>query len=191
MTELVSRLVWSTWHLPYPAVVLLLVYIAAWSAILLHELAHALVARVLGVRIWSLTLGRGPLLWDGEWRGCRIRLGVLPLHGAVSLYDADALALGYHDLGRTRWSFRWQPGSSWRAPVISAAGSLANLFAALGVAWYWGEMPRLAAPSHALFATCFTVNLMMYLNLAPIRGLDGWRMAVHARAWRRQPCAAR
>jgi hypothetical protein len=44
----------------------------------------------------------------------------------------------------------------------------------------------LSPPSFALFAMSLVVNLMMFLNLAPIRGLDGWRLAVHAAALRRQ-----
>jgi membrane-associated protease RseP (regulator of RpoE activity) len=186
MNDFVTQALWWVWSLPYPLVVVFLVFVAAWTALLLHELAHALVARVLGVRVWSITLGRSPVLWQGHAGGIRLRIGLLPLHGEVSLHDGDAQALGYRDMSGREWGFRWREGSSWRAPMISAAGSLANLFGAAGVALYWLLMPRLAPPAHALFVTCFVVNLAMYLNLAPIRGLDGWRMAVHASAWRRQ-----
>jgi hypothetical protein len=86
----------------------------------------------------------------------------------------------------SEWSFEWRSGSSWRAPIITIAGSLANLCAAAGVVAYWLLMPKLTPPMYALFAMCFVVNLTMYLNLAPIRGLDGWRVAVQAYAWRRQ-----
>ncbi|HZI76738.1 MAG TPA: hypothetical protein VFD73_22460, partial [Gemmatimonadales bacterium] len=40
------------WHVPYGLRVLLLVFSAAWLALLAHELSHALAARLLGVRIW-------------------------------------------------------------------------------------------------------------------------------------------
>jgi hypothetical protein len=103
----------------------------------------------------------------------------------VSLHDDDARALGYRFTGASDCVFHWRQGSSWRAPVISASGSVANLLGAAGVALYWLSMPRLAAPSQALFVACFVANLAMYLNLAPIRGLDGWRVALHANAWRR------
>ena len=185
MNDFLTQALWTTWRLPYPLVVLLFVFVAAWTALLLHELAHALVARVLGVRVWSVTLGRGPVLWEGHIDGCRLRVALLPLHGEMSLHDEDAQALGYQNMTPRAWAFHWREGSSWRAPIISAAGSLANLFGAAGVALYWLLMPRLTAPLHALSITCFVVNLAMYLNLAPIRGLDGWRMAVHASAWRR------
>lgn len=173
--------------LPYRLQILLLVFFAAWAALLLHELGHALVARALGVRVWSITLGRGPVLYTGTISGCRVQVALLPLHGEVRLHDEDARALGYENMAAADCTFQWRAGSSWRAPVISAAGSLANLFAAAAVALYWLLMPRLTPSTFALFAMCFVVNLMMYLNLAPIRGLDGWRLAVQASAWRRRP----
>jgi membrane-associated protease RseP (regulator of RpoE activity) len=185
MDEGISRLLWSAWQLPYSLRVLVLVFVAAWTALAVHELAHALVARALGIRVWGVTLGRGPLLWQGDLGGTRFRVALLPLHGGVSLHDDDARALGYRLSGPSDCVFHWLHGSSWRAPVISAAGSLANLLGAAGVALYWQSMPRLAAPSQALFVSCFVAHLAMYLNLAPIRGLDGWRVAVQANAWRR------
>jgi len=186
MSELIGRPIWWVYHLPYWLQVVCLVFVASWTALLLHELGHALVARAVGVRVWSVTLGRGPRLWSGTLFGTRLHVGLLPLHGEVSLHDEDAGALGYRNMHRADWSFEWRNGSSWRAPVITLAGSLANLFAAGSVALYWLLMPRLTPPTFALFAMCFVVNLTMYLNLAPIRGLDGWRVAVQAYAWRRQ-----
>lgn len=180
-----QAMIWAP-YLPYRLQIVLLVFIAAWTALLLHELGHALVARALGVRVWSITLGRGPVLFRGTLFGCHLTLALFPLHGEVRLHDADARALGYLDMNARDWSFQWNTGSSWRAPVISAAGSVTNLAAAGAVVLYWLFMPRLTADSFGLFAMCFVVNLAMYLNLAPIHGLDGWRLAVHAGAWRRQ-----
>lgn len=172
--------------LPYRLQIVLLVFFAAWTALLLHELGHALVARALGIRVFSITLGRGLVLYRGTVSGCRLQVALFPLHGEVSLHDEDARALGYRDMMAPDWAFQWRPGSSWRAPIISVAGSVANLTAAGAVALYWLLMPRLTPGPFALFAMCFVVNLAMYLNLAPIRGLDGWRIAVQASAWRRQ-----
>ena len=178
---------WQFMHLPYAVRVVVLVFLAAWVALLLHELAHAHTARILGIRVWAITLGRGPLLWEGAPRGCRVRIALLPLHGEVRLVDQDAEALGYRGLAAPRWGFEWLAGSSWRAPLITAAGSVANLLAAKVVIAYWLWMPRLAPPLFALSVCIFIMNLMMFLNLAPIRGLDGWRIAVQTAAWRRAP----
>ncbi|HEX6105029.1 MAG TPA: M50 family metallopeptidase [Gemmatimonadales bacterium] len=183
--ELIGRTVWWAWSLPYGLQVVLLVFIAAWVALLLHEGAHGLVARALGVRPWSITLGAGPVLYRGTIGGCAFRLAALPLHGEVRFRDEDARRIGYRNVGREDWTFEWN-AASWRAPLISAAGGVANLLAAGGVVAYWAWMPRLTPPSFALFAMCLVVNLMMFLNLAPIRGLDGGRLVVHAAAYRRQ-----
>ncbi|MEP7176197.1 MAG: M50 family metallopeptidase [Gemmatimonadales bacterium] len=174
-------------RLPYTARVVTLVFLAAWVALALHEVAHALTARALGVRVWGLSLGRGPVLWEGMVGACRVRIALLPLHGAVRLDDHDAGQLGYRDLHQPRWGFEWLAGSSWRAPLITAAGSVANLLAAKTIAAYWLWMPPLTSPLFALSACVFIVNAVMFLNLAPIRGLDGWRMAVQTAAWRRAP----
>jgi membrane-associated protease RseP (regulator of RpoE activity) len=164
-----------------------MVFLAAWIALALHELAHAAAARLLGVRVWAISLGRGPVLWEGMVGGCHLRLAVLPLHGEVRLYDGDAEQLGYRNLQASAWGFVWLAGSSWRAPIISAAGSVANLLGAKAVVLYWVTMPRLVPPLFALTLCVFIVNLLMFLNLAPIRGLDGWRIAVQTAAWRRAP----
>jgi hypothetical protein len=174
-------------RLPYSLRVVLLVFLAAWVALLLHEVAHALMARVLGIRVWGIALGRGPVLWEGSIRGCRVRLALLPLHGEVRLDDRDAVALGYRDLQAQTLGFVWLVGSSWRAPLISAAGSVANLIGAKLVMLYWMMMPRPIPPLFALSVCIFIINFLMFLNLAPIRGLDGWRLAVQTAAWRRGP----
>ncbi len=173
-------------ELPYSVRVVILVFLAAWTALLFHELAHALTAHFLGVRVWSLIVGVGPLLWGGMVGGCRVRVGLLPLHGEVRLYDEDAERLGYRGLQAPVWRFEWHAGS-WRAPLISASGAVANLLAAMTVLAYWLWMPRLTPSVYALSLCMMVVNFVMYLNLMPIRGLDGWRLAVQVAAWRRGP----
>lgn len=183
LTELTN---WWYWHVPYGLRVLLLVFAAAWLALLAHELSHALMARILGVRIWSITLGRGPVLWEGQVGHSRVRLAPFPLHGEVRLYDRDAEELGYRDAATGGGAFEWRDGRSWRAPLISVAGTLGNLLAAKAVIAFWavGSSPR----STILMWTMavFLVNAFMVLNLMPLRGFDGWRIATHIAAWRRR-----
>src|SRR6185369_1309828 len=88
---------WWYWHTPYGLRVLLLVLAAAWLALTVHELGHALVARLLGVRVWGISLGRGPRLWEGTVGQVRVRLALFPVHGEVRLYDPDAERIGYWD----------------------------------------------------------------------------------------------
>jgi membrane-associated protease RseP (regulator of RpoE activity) len=182
--ELPAALGQVYWALPHGVRVLVLVYLATWIALTVHELGHALTARLLGIRIWGISLGRGPTLWRGVVNGVHIRLGVLPLHGEVRLLDPDAVRLGYEDAPTGGERFEWHRGTSWRAPLISAAGTFGNLVAAQAVRVYWSSTHRPSLPVFMLSLAVFLVNAFMLLNLIPLRGTDGRRIAVQTAAWR-------
>jgi hypothetical protein len=177
---------WWYWHTPYGLRVLLLVLAAAWLALLIHELGHALVARLLGVRVWSISLGRGPVLWQGKLGPSHVRLALFPVHGEVRLYDGDAHDIGYEEAATGGTRFEWRQGQSWRAPVITLAGTVGNLLAAKAVIAFWASGPRPRPPVLMWTIALFLVNAFMLLNLMPVRGFDGWRIATHAAAWRRR-----
>jgi membrane-associated protease RseP (regulator of RpoE activity) len=171
--------------------IVLCVFVAAWVALLLHELGHAAMARLLGVRIWSITLGGGPSLWTGTVGDCRVRAGFLPIHGEVRLRDGDAYRLGYQDLAGAPARFEWMPGLSWRAALISAAGGLMNFAAATVILAQWNVTRNPQSAGDVLVLCVLLTNALMVLNLMPIRGLDGWRLALHAAAWRRSRSGSR
>lgn len=177
---------WWYLHLPYGLRVLLLVLAAAWLALLVHELGHALMARLLGVRVWSVSLGRGPVLWEGTIGHTRIRVAPFPIHGEVRLYDGDAQEIGYEEAASGGARFEWRRGQSWRAPLITFAGTLGNLLAARVVIAFWVSGPRPHPPIAMWMTAVFLVNAFMLLNLMPLRGFDGWRIASQAAAWRRR-----
>jgi membrane-associated protease RseP (regulator of RpoE activity) len=181
---------WWYWNTPYGLRVLFLVFAAAWLALLAHELGHALMARLLGVRVWSISLGRGPVLWEGGIGHCRVRVALFPIHGEVRLYDGDAAGLGYEEAATGGTRFEWRTGQSWRAPLITLAGTLGNLLAAKAVIAFWASGPRPRPPVLMWTMAVFLVNAFMLLNLMPVRGFDGWRIATHAAAWRRRAVSA-
>jgi len=184
-----DTLSWLYLHLPYGFRVLIPVLAAAWLALLVHELGHALMARILGVRIWSVSLGRGPKLWEGRIGHARIRVALFPIHGEVRLYDGDAEAIGYEEAASGGMRFEWRRGQSWRAPLITVAGTLGNLLVARVVVAWWVSGPQPHPPVLMWMTAFFLVNAFMLLNLVPLRGFDGWRIATHAAAWRRSTTA--
>src|SRR5690625_5913006 len=51
----------------------------------IHEFAHYLNARSVGVEVRAFSVGMGPVLWKRKWRGTEWRLSLLPLGGYVDL----------------------------------------------------------------------------------------------------------
>lgn len=163
---------------------LALAYAACWAALSVHELGHAAAARALGVRVWSVQLGVGPALLAGRLGGARVRVGAFPLAGAVALVDADAAGIGYRDLAAGRWRFEWVPGA-WRAPVISAAGGVANFLAAALALGLWPA----AGPAGPLALCVAAANLAACLNLVPCFSSDGAKLLAHLSAFQRARAA--
>lgn len=63
-----------------------LVFVAIlFTAVMIHEAAHYLNARSVGVPVRAFSIGFGPVLWRRRWRGTEWRLSALPLGGYVDL----------------------------------------------------------------------------------------------------------
>jgi hypothetical protein len=158
---------------------------ASWIALILHEAGHALAAWLVGVRIWGIRLGAGPVIWQGTVAGCRVHLALFPVLGAVQLLDADASTIGYRDIYAPTWRFEWGP-DAWRAPIISVAGGLSNLLGLLVLVTVWD------LAGQAGFGTFFGdlmlfsmgANFAGYLNLLPCFHSDGTHLLAHVRAAR-------
>ena len=56
-----------------------------FSAVMVHELAHYLNARSVGLPVRAFSVGFGPVLWRRRWRGTEWRLSAIPLGGYVDL----------------------------------------------------------------------------------------------------------
>jgi len=61
-----------------------LVMVWAYAMVLPHELAHAGVARIAGLRVDWIAVGRPPHRWQVDWLGTRWKLSRLPLAGHVA-----------------------------------------------------------------------------------------------------------
>ncbi len=166
-------------------------FAASWIALLFHELGHAVAASLLGIRIWGIRLGMGPVVHRGQVGATRLQIGFLPLLGSVQLLDADASSIGYRDLERGQWRFEWGP-RAWRATIITAAGSLSNLFGLLLIMSLWESAghPPFASFSGAVLIASMVANFGGYLNLLPCLHSDGSHLLAHVRAARERDLSA-
>jgi regulator of sigma E protease len=94
------------------------------TAVLVHELAHYLAARSVGVSVRAFSVGMGPIVFKRHWRGTEWRLSLLPLGGYV---DLPGMAASVDDEGRlqspTEGMARLRlPQKAW----VLSAGVIAN-----------------------------------------------------------------
>ncbi|MBI5831119.1 MAG: site-2 protease family protein [Armatimonadetes bacterium] len=156
--------------------------LASFASLALHELGHALAARLLGFRVYSLTLGAGPSSLGMRLGGVDLMLRGLPVGGFTEAGTRSPRALRA------------------RVALFIAAGPLANL---LVLAWLAphgaaGLMARLTgglAPEPLLLATNALSVVLSLLPcgwprradgptlLAALRGGDAWRAERLAAGW--------
>jgi regulator of sigma E protease len=103
--------------------------------VLVHELGHFLVAKWLGVRVVSFSIGMGPRLVGFRRGGTDYRISLLPLGGFVRMAGDTPEA---EDRTGAPDEFLSRPW--WARALITAAGPIANLVFALlvNVAVYLG-----------------------------------------------------
>ena len=96
------------------------------ALVLVHELGHFLVAKWLGVRVLSFSIGMGPRLFGFRRGGTDYRISILPLGGYVRMAGDSAEA---EDRTGAPDEFLSKPW--WARALIAAAGPVANLVFAL------------------------------------------------------------
>lgn len=99
--------------------------------IAIHEFGHFWVARRLGVKVITFSIGFGPALlkWRGR-EGTQYQLAAIPLGGFVRMADEREGEVAPEDLPR---AFNRQP--VWARMAIVAAGPLINLVFAVFLYW--------------------------------------------------------
>lgn len=89
--------------------------------VFVHELGHFLVAKWLGVRVLSFSIGMGPRVFGFRRGDTDYRISLLPLGGFVRMAGDNPEEERAHEKGE----FLEQPW--WGRALITAAGPLANL----------------------------------------------------------------
>lgn len=90
--------------------------------VFVHELGHFLVAKWLGVRVLSFSIGMGPRLFGFQKGGTDYRISILPLGGFVRMAGDSPDATDRQGRSDEFLEKTW-----WARALITAAGPFANL----------------------------------------------------------------
>ncbi|HZZ70967.1 MAG TPA: site-2 protease family protein [Pirellulales bacterium] len=125
-----------------------------------HELAHACAAWMLGVQVFSISIGSGSRsAYEGQWFGCRVTVGTIPLGGSIIC------------LPRTR---RW---ARLREFLIVLAGPLSNIGCLIGAMGVASEASK-ESPWLYISTAVLAVNLIrLPLMLFPAKVFDDGRVS--------------
>jgi len=118
-----------------------------------HEFGHFWVARRLGVRVLTYSIGFGRALWSRDAAdGTRYQVAAIPLGGYVKFLDTHEFDVAPADLPH---AFDRQP--PWKRILIVLAGPVANLLLCLVLLWVafmlgWPGHPPVLGPSTGIAA---------------------------------------
>ena len=79
---------------------IVLIMVLFGASIFVHELGHFMVAKKLGFKIKTFSVGFGKAIWSRSIDGVEWKIGWLPLRGYVALPQMDH---SEKQVGRGRW----------------------------------------------------------------------------------------
>lgn len=110
--------------------------LAIGSLIAIHEYGHFRVARALGFRVLTFSIGFGKTLWSRVGKdGVEYRLGLLPLGGYVRLLDARE-----GEVPAAEHAVSYQGRPPWARILMLLAGPGANFLFAIAAFWLLFQM---------------------------------------------------
>jgi regulator of sigma E protease len=104
------------------------------SAVILHEFGHFIVAKLLGIRVETFSVGFGKRLWGRRWGTTDYRLSLIPLGGYVKLGGDDSNAgieEGSTEEIPAKERFDLRP--RWQKLLVGVAGPVMNVLTALAI----------------------------------------------------------
>ena len=104
------------------------------SAVILHEFGHFIVAKMLGIRVETFSVGFGKRLWGRKWGTTDYRLSLIPLGGYVKLGGDDSNA-GLEEGGAEEIPAqeRFDLRPRWQKFLVGVAGPVMNILTALAI----------------------------------------------------------
>lgn len=130
----------------------------AYAMVLPHELCHAGAAKLLGLRVDWIAVGRPPFRWQPRWLGIRWKLSPLPVAGHV--------AASFRSDGEL--PFLWR----LRLALLIAAGPAVHGVALVGLTWL-GQQALPPLGTVAVDAGWWANLTLLVLNLNPFAGRGG------------------
>jgi len=129
-----------------------------------HELGHATLAHLVGMRVVAITIGSGPPLTSGRWRDVKVELRQFLLTGGVTaVYDPSP-----------------HP-AKWRHALMLTGGVLGNIAVAALVTLMLALLATLRSPNMVVVTVGFAVVtgqvFAIVRNLLPRTVHIGWRVA--------------
>jgi regulator of sigma E protease len=104
------------------------------SAVILHEFGHFIVAKMLGIRVETFSVGFGKRLWGRRWGTTDYRLSLIPLGGYVKLGGDDSNA-GIEEGGAEEIPVkeRFDLRPRYQKFMVGVAGPVMNILTALAI----------------------------------------------------------
>src|SRR3954451_9235084 len=104
------------------------------SAVVLHEFGHFIVAKLLGIRVETFSVGFGPRLFGKKMGHTDYRISAIPLGGYVKLGGDESNApiegAGASDIPPEE-QFNLRP--KWQRIAVAVAGPLMNILTAISI----------------------------------------------------------
>src|SRR3982750_3370546 len=104
------------------------------SAVVLHEFGHFIVAKLLGIRVETFSVGFGPRLFGKKMGHTDYRVSAIPLGGYVKLGGDESNApiegAGATDIPE-REQFNLRP--RWQRILVALAGPVMNVITAFSI----------------------------------------------------------
>lgn len=120
------------------------------TAVILHEFGHFIVAKLLGIRVETFSVGFGPRIFGWRWGTTDYRLSAIPLGGYVKMGGDESNApiegSGEENVpAHERFDLR----PRWQKIAVGLAGPTMNILTALAVPFVsalWMGVPTAPAP---------------------------------------------
>ncbi|MGI9108274.1 MAG: RIP metalloprotease RseP [Pyrinomonadaceae bacterium] len=106
------------------------------TAVVLHEFGHFAVAKLLGMRVETFSVGFGPRLFGWRWGTTDYRLSLIPLGGYVKL-GGDESNAAVEGAGESEIPLgeRFDLRPRWQKFLVMVAGPTMNILTALAIVW--------------------------------------------------------